>query len=211
MLDFLLAFLLLVAIPARALWRGHAQEAKSVRYLKAVALIVGLLALLAIDWAKSGRSLLLLGVGAPMTGVALFALAVAVLLLAGLALAMRRAAAPSLEGKRAESGLLPETAHELHLFLMLTPIVGFGWEVLYRGFLLWYLPPLTGIAAAIAISACAYGTAHGFKSGKQFAASIVIAFVFAGAYALTQNLWPLIVVHTGMPLLALRSRRQSSS
>lgn len=77
-----------------------------------------------------------------------------------------------------------------------------GWEILYRGFIL-LLTPNTGLPIAITISALAYGIAHGYRSPKQLIASIVSAFAFTIAYALTHSLWWLIVIHAGLPLSAV--------
>ena len=89
------------------------------------------------------------------------------------------------------------------MFALLAFAAGFGWEVLYRGFLLFYLQPYVGLAGAVFVSAIVYGAAHEFRSWSQSAASIAAAFSFTIGYALTDNLWWLILLHTGLPLVGI--------
>lgn len=214
LLDHLLAFLLLVAVPARAIWRSAptriTNELKAERYKKTIALVVGLLALLAADWLLNGRTAAMLGLAQPTTASAIIGLCIAVVVLLFLgAVSIRHAHAPK-EKNAAQAELMPTTQDELRIFLILAIAVGFGWEALYRGFLLFYLEPHVGVGAAVALAAIAYGVAHGFKSKKQFFGSILSAFVFTIAYAVTANLWWLILLHMGLPcmgLLALPKRR----
>jgi membrane protease YdiL (CAAX protease family) len=96
----------------------------------------------------------------------------------------------------AKNQLLPRTRHELTLFLVFALLAGCGWELLYRGFLIWFLVPYVGTMVAICIAALAYGAAHGYKSRKQFLASIISAFAFTVAFVLTGSLWWLMLIHT---------------
>jgi membrane protease YdiL (CAAX protease family) len=47
-------------------------------------------------------------------------------------------------------------------------MLGAGWELLYRGFLLLVLTPSIGAWGAVAVSGLSYGAAHGYKNPKQF-------------------------------------------
>ncbi len=176
-------------------------------------MVGGLLFILMADWAAAGRAATALGLGAPTATPALIGLGVAAALLAVVGLGMRRKSTSTrADVEQARRELLPETSREVRLFLLLTAAVGFGWEVLYRGFLLFYLQPRIGLAGAVVAAALAYGAAHGFKSRGQFAGSIAAALAFTIGYAATWNLWWLILLHTGLPLLSLsaaRSRRRT--
>lgn len=212
MLDHILAFLLLVAIPARALWRSRtalsSQATKTTGYLTTIGLAGGLLAFLTLDWHLAGRPIQALGLGMPATIPALVGLAITVVILATLGVLVRRKSSKaSAEAESFRRELVPETPEEVRLFLLFALAVGFGWEVLYRGFLLFYLPPHIGFAAAVVASAVAYGAAHGFKSPGQFAGSIIAAFAFTLGYVLTQNLWWLMLLHAGLPLIGLLAAR----
>ena len=167
-----------------------------------------MLALLVANWLMKGRSAHALGLDAPTSTPALVGLGLAIVLLAALGLSrgvQSRPLRPEVEAAR--RALFPDTPGETCLFLLVTLAAGGGWEILYRGFLLFYLPPATGVWGAIVIAAFAYGAAHGFKAAKQFAASVMSALAFTIGYAVTANLWWLMVLHTGLMLLgALASR-----
>lgn len=213
MLDHVLAILLIAVIPARALWRSRARPSaprtKSARYRDTIVMVAGLLCILAIDWAVSGRAAGMLGLAAPSTLVALACLGGTITLLAVLALAIAmRPVRTTADAGHAAREMLPATPAELRLYLVFAVVAGFGWEVLYRGFLLHYLQPLTGLPVALAVAALAYGAGHGFKSPKQFGGSLVSALAFAIGFAVTGNLWWLIVLHAGLPLIGLLASRR---
>lgn len=188
------------------------QGAKAVRYAMTIGLLVGLLGLLTFNWFASGRSLVMLGLGPPSTLAAMIGLALAVVLLVFMSLLVRRKAAtasPNAEQLHREQ--LPDTPTEVRLFVVMAFTVGIGWEILYRGFLLFYLKPVIGAPAAVAVAAAAYGAAHGFKDWRQFTASMIAALAFVVGYLLTQSLWWLMLLHTALPLLALLSRSSPPS
>lgn len=214
MLDDILAFLLLVVLPARALWRSRtnrrASRPKAGRYLVTIMMVGGLLGVLAADWLTTGRTAAALGLAAPTTMAAMVGLGLAVTLLVAMGMSMRRKPAPA-DVQQASSEMLPDTPGEVRLFLLFALAVGFGWEVLYRGFLLAYLQPHVGLVAAVIVAALAYGAAHGFKNVRQFGGSIAVALAFTVGYALTANLWWLILLHMSLPLLTLFAMRGSEA
>jgi membrane protease YdiL (CAAX protease family) len=211
MLDLLLASYLLVVLPVRALWRSRrATPARPSRprlriYRGSTTHILVLLAVLAASCSLQGRAPAALGFDVPLTPAGQWGLASALLVLAGLGIGSRLWEKKLSQAKRDEYDALlqgnltlPRTLPELRAYLLLGLVLGAGWEILYRGFLLLVLTPFTGTAAAVAMSALAYGAAHGFDSRKQFVGSILAAFLFTTAYALTHSLWWLIVLHAGL-------------
>jgi len=107
------------------------------------------------------------------------------------------------------STTMPQTQQELKAFLLLSVLIGCGWELLYRGFLMMLLIPATGTASAVALAAIAYGAAHGYRGRGQFIASILSAFLFTIGYVATGSLWWLMLLHTLLPVYsALRYYRQ---
>lgn len=208
MLDHLLAFLLLVVVPGRALWRTKASTAtsksKAERYVATIYLVSGLLLILTVNWLVTGRAASALGLQAPATIRALVGLGLAtmIIVILGLVICLKRGASTT-EAELDRRELLPETPSEVRLFILFSVVVGFGWEILYRGYLVQYLQPQIDLWSAVIIAALAYGLAHGFKTLRQTAASITAALVFTIAYVLTWNLWWLMVLHAGLPLLSL--------
>lgn len=206
MLDLILCVLLLLVVPADALTRSRCEsepgQSRTARYARSAVMIAALLLLLAADWWWTGRSAESLGLGAPTGWAALGGLVAAAALLLGVALASRR-----LSPDRPRPDQLPVTPAERRGFAAFAIAAGFGWETLYRGFLLTVLAPVIGTAGAIAASAAAYGAAHGLKSAQQATASLTSALAFTIGYAATGNLWWLILLHTGLPLTALVAAR----
>ncbi len=216
MLDHILAALLLLVVPIRALWHSRpgriSTRTKIVRYWITISLAAGLLAVLTIEWLTSGRAAGALGLAAPTSAPALIGLGITTALLATLGWSIGRKSAPSPPRPHvqdAQRQIFPETRGEAKLFLLVSLCIGCGWEILYRGFLLLYLQPFVGPWGAIAAAALAYGAAHGFQTPLQFAGSIVSALAFTVAYALTANLWWLMVLHTGMMQLGARASMSS--
>lgn len=99
-----------------------------------------------------------------------------------------------------EDRLVPTTPAELRAFILMSLLIGFGWELLYRGFLMLVLPPFTGTACAVVLASLAYGIGHGYQSPGQLAGSVLSAFVFTLSYVATGSLWWLMVLHAGLPL-----------
>lgn len=108
---------------------------------------------------------------------------------------------------------MPQTRLESAAYLITMLGMTTTWEVLFRGYLLLVLTPVTGLPIAIALAAIAYGAGHGFESLKQFAGSITVSLLFTVGYAFTGSLWWLIVLHAAVPvsmLFAVRKLNQAS-
>jgi membrane protease YdiL (CAAX protease family) len=230
--ELLLALYLLLVLPGRQLWRtlrpadSGAADAKPPRprlesYRRNIIGIAIPLLVLAADMVVSGRGAAALGLDLPLSvtgGWCLGVSALALLVLTVGSEVWERRMPPQ---KRAEmqakvrtqvdaNGAMPRNAEELRGFIVLTLFVGCGWELLYRGFLLLVLAPLTGLPAAIALAAVAYGAAHGYQGARQFSGSIVSAFLFTIAYSLSHSLWWLMLIHTTLGLsMAVTAYRAS--
>lgn len=231
MIELALAVYLLLVMPAQQMWRSLRKGAPRVprrecprrqRYWSMTARLAAMLAVLAAACWYQGRTPDELGLGWPGTagqwGIGL-ALVLVLLLHVGATAQERRmdAAARAQLAAALEDGVAPpRTACELAAFLVMCLVLGAGWEILYRGFLLLVLTPHTGMAGAVVLAALAYGIGHGFSTPRQFAGSIVSAFAFTTAYALSGSLWWLIVIHIGAPAgmgiaAWLRHKRQGAA
>jgi membrane protease YdiL (CAAX protease family) len=219
MLNYLLAIYLLLVLPAQSLWGSLRNESdkpprSSMRRYWSMSwqVLVMLGVLLAGSW-QAGYTANDLGLDIPLSNAGVWGLGFAILLFAGLAIAsrvMERRYTPEkmldYERKLLDSPFpWPRTRAEIAAFIASMTVMTAGWEILYRGFILLLLTPYTGLPAAIAISAFAYGVAHGYKSPTQLIGSVISAFIFTGAYVLTHSLWWLIVIHAGFPLGMLPS------
>ena len=210
---WVLALLLVVALPWRALRAsrsGKPARSRARRYIETIAEIVALLLGLAVVATLNGAGAADFGLAWPPPRAGLVGLLVAALLVAGLVgvtlfLKPRRGSAREDEAMRQ----LPQGRDELLAYLAFTPFAGFGWEILYRGFLLWWLTPLVGIAGAVVIASLAYGLAHGWKSRADGLGSLISAFLFTIGFAATGSLWWLIAIHTALPLVGLLAGRRA--
>lgn len=211
MIELALALYLVLVLPGRHIWRSirpadAPKRPVTERYLVSMRDIgLLLLVLLAICW-WNGYSAADMGLAAPSAGAPLWCLIAAAVamtaLLAGGAIQCARMA-PAKAKEQLDKGRdtgMPTSAAELRLFLPLAVMLGGGWELLYRGFLLLVLTPYIGAWGAVAVSGLAYGAAHGYKNPKQFSLSVALALLFATGYLLTGSLWWLMVIHIALPL-----------
>jgi len=172
------------------------------RYQRTILLMGIPLAFLAADWLCSQRDTAALGLGIPVPLRGEIGLAVAIVALISVTVW------PQTKGKdnddtRAQmkqAGMMIGTPGEFGIFLPVTVFVGCGAEILFRGFLLWAFAPFVGIAGAVVVAALAYGVGHGSVSRKQLAGSVLSAFLFTIAYAVSGSLWWLMLIHTGLML-----------
>ena len=227
MLNTVLAGYLLVVAPGLALRRslmpqrdGQLRTPMS-RYWSMCWPVLVMLGVLWIGWRQGHYTARDIGLDVPLSSAGAWGLGFAVLLMASLSVIgkiVERRHAPERRAEN-ECKLLdaafpwPRTGTEALVFAASTLLVTAGWEILYRGFILFLLTPGTGLPIAVAISSLAYGVAHGFKSSRQLIASIVCALGFTAPYAMTRSLWWLIVLHASLPLTAvpaaLRAHRRS--
>ena len=165
-----------------------------------------LTAVLLGGWWYAARPWTLLGFSVQLTGRFWIALAILVGLCAAMAvqflLAVRseksRRGARSSFGKAAM--LMPHDRRELRPFMMLAVTAGVCEEILYRGFLIWYVAQftgttVTGLIAAVAISSIAFGVGHLYQ-GPVAAGRIVGFAAVAGAiYIVSGSLWLAVALH----------------
>lgn len=213
-LDIALTAILLLALPLLRLRSSlksgsERQRTRMGRYFANLAELTFLLGALALQWLTQGRSAASLGLDIPVGTYGLIGLVLAAALIVTLAVATARMKrdTPAPAGTSG-ADVFPETPAETAVFGVSTVVAAAGWEILYRGYLLWALTPLTGQIAAIALAATAYGLAHGFKSKVQLGGSIAMALIFTVAYAVSGSLWWLIAIHMALPLIGWRASRR---
>ncbi len=210
--DHILAFIIAAAWPLYAAWvqfprlkRGIAMGVPGIRvraYLQAM-LTQWVLAILAIVmWTRLGRPAADLGfelVGGWRLAVGVAALILAVILFE----VQRRRVTCSEEAQRelrkkiGDAGaLLPADVKELFLFSHLSVTAGICEEILYRGFLIWYLTQIVGLVPAVILSSVLFGFAHLYQGKKGVAQTGIVGLVFALLYVVTGALWVPMLLHT---------------
>lgn len=118
-----------------------------------------------------------------------------------------------LEGLRP---LLPHTRTEMNRFSMVAVTAGICEEVLFRGFLLWYLGSLVPLVPSLLLGAILFGMAHAYQGTKGVIQTGLVGLGLVLLYKITGSLWVPMAVHIFVDLNSgllaysfLRRERQS--
>lgn len=98
--------------------------------------------------------------------------------------------------------LLPVTRHEKGVFALLSVAAGFGEEMAYRGYALPLLAAHIGVPAGIAVTSFVFGLAHAYQGVLGIFRTGVMGAVLAWGFLASGSLWPAIVAHIALDLLA---------
>ncbi len=211
--DHLIVFAFAVLLPAyawynypkfkRALKSGE-PGVRSRQYRRTILRQWGLTILALTIWVRSGRSFDALGLGVP-AGAAFF---IGLVLAAGLAQFWRiqiRAAlehdktrARLVDQLRAVAPILPTSPTELRLFTALSLTAGMCEEILFRGYLIWYLERYVGVAGAVILSSILFGIGHIYQGRRQAFKIIFLGLLLALFYVGSGSLWIPIALHAAL-------------
>jgi membrane protease YdiL (CAAX protease family) len=99
--------------------------------------------------------------------------------------------------------LLPRTGQEKGLFVALSLAAGWGEEMAYRGFLVPALAlMLGGVWPAAILSSAVFGLLHAYQGLLGIVRTALLGLVLAGSLILTGSLWPAIVAHAILDVVA---------
>lgn len=218
MLELAFAAYLVFILPGQSLYKSLQPKPapdparKARRMARFIAHVAVLLAALAALMVLNARTPAQIGLDWPLQPAGQWGLVASGVLIVGLwvgQLVWERRTAPEkladFRAKMREADMAPENGAQLRRTAGTMVFVSVAWELLYRGFLMLVLPPVTGTAGAVVLAAVSYGVAHGYQSRGQFIGSIVSAFLFTLAYVATDSLWWLMVVHASLPLFGVLS------
>ena len=222
LLDHLFALTLLVGLAVSAAWNAAAMNparlarriaadpnARTNEYLWTIAMEWGLTLALLAWWQWAARPLPALGVVLPGDTGAWWTLLVCSGGIGFYAQQTRTvAASPDAQAslrKQLESQpnvrmILPATVREARVFSVVAITAGVCEEVLYRGYLLWYLQSFGLDRGAVVVAIVAFGLAHVFQGIRGIVGSGVAGAVAMGLYLLTGSLVAPIVLHATMDL-----------
>ena len=168
----------------------------------------GLTACVVALWLSFGRPFdyLRLGLGMPIRTEIGFALVVAYVVFAWAQTraALRRADVADLVREqlgRADT-LMPHTPREFRMFQMVAITAGICEEVLYRGFVIWYLAVWTAIIPAALVSSILFGFAHIYIGIQHVLRTTIVGVVLAALVLVTGSLWPAVALHAAIDLFA---------
>ncbi|WP_298761524.1 CPBP family intramembrane glutamic endopeptidase [uncultured Psychroserpens sp.] len=102
------------------------------------------------------------------------------------------------------SFLMPNTKPELNITIIVSFIAGICEEIIYRGFLFWYLHQYMSLIPAMIFANLPFALGHLTTTGKKNTfGAFILAFIFSGAYFLTNSLWLPILLHIIVDLYAM--------
>lgn len=159
-------------------------------------------------WAVMGRPWSALGFGLQLDLWFAVATVLTFLGVVALVIQLRKVnAAPQDEvGKyRARFGdlsiMLPRNGNELARFYGLSITAGIVEEVLWRGFLIWYLSQFMPLWGAALVSAIAFGLAHAYQGLVHLPPLIMAGLVFSALFVISGSLWLPIILHAAVDIL----------
>ena len=218
--DHLLTLLLVMILPAYFAWDvprlarrivADPLNARTKDYIWGIAIQWGLTLALIGAWWWTGRPMREIGLRLPETasawswsllitvgGVAVFGQQGFSVLRSPDAQAKIRKLIESQPGVRT---VLPSTPREARVFGAVAVTAGICEEILYRGYLLWYLQSLVPRGVAIVAAVVAFGVAHAYQGGRGiFGSGLAGAFAMA-VYLLTGSLIAPILLHATFDLV----------
>lgn len=96
----------------------------------------------------------------------------------------------------------PRTPGERRGFVLVALTAGVCEEVIFRGFAIWYFTALTGLAAAVVLSTVLFGLCHIYLGRGPAIRAGGVGLLMAIVVVATHSLWPAIVWHALMDLVA---------
>ena len=98
--------------------------------------------------------------------------------------------------------LLPQTPKERYVFVLLSVAAGTGEEVAYRGYAIPVLAALIGIPGAAVLTTLVFGVLHAYQGWLGVVRTSLMGGVLAWGFIASGSLWPPIIAHTLIDVLA---------
>ena len=90
---------------------------------------------------------------------------------------------------------LPQTTQELRSFYRVSITAGIVEEIVYRGFVLWYLVQFMPLWVAVIVSSAAFGIGHIYQGVNGATRAGLVGLAFAIFYVVTGSIWLPILAH----------------
>lgn len=209
-IDFVLAALAVVVLPVLSARSGRSlaraatsRRGLAPRYLWIIFRSVVVGALIIGAWLKLGRPFSELGLGIPIGRWGIVGFAIDGLIAADYiyAIFLRKRSPEQLEAVRQRLSrmraerILPRRKSEVALFHVVAVVGSITEELLYRGFLIAFITPLTGVVGAVFLSSIVFGLGHVYLGAIGVARTSVIGLAFAIGLVATQSLWWVMLAH----------------
>lgn len=217
LVDHVLILLLFVVQPVYGLFESRRIYARAkagqpldrIRFYRQTALLEWtFLVGLAVAWFIFRRPLVDLGFATP-GGPGFWGGTVLLVLLTGYLLYSWRGAKRASNADRVKQSecigkithFLPHTIRELRSFVGVSITAGIVEEIVYRGFVLWYLAQLMPLWLAVVVSSIAFGLAHSYQGANGALRCGLIGLAFGVFYVVTGSIWLPIVAHALLDML----------
>jgi len=211
LVDHVLILLLFVVQPVYGAFESRriyarvkaGQPLDRIRFYRQTALLEwAFLVGLVVAWFVFGRPIVDLGFAAP-GGPGFWGGAVLLVLLTGYLLYSWRGAKRASEADRINQSecigkirhFLPHTLRELQNFVGVSITAGIVEEIVYRGFVLWYLAQVMPLWVAVGVSSIAFGLAHSYQGANGALRCGLLGLAFGIFYVITGSIWLPIVAH----------------
>ena len=96
---------------------------------------------------------------------------------------------------------LPGTRREFRYFTALSITAGVVEEIVYRGFVLWYLANFMPLWAALLLSSVFFGLGHSYQGKSGALRTGLVGLVFAILYVMSGSIWLPIIGHAVFDIL----------
>lgn len=96
--------------------------------------------------------------------------------------------------------LLPHNAREARAFMPVAVTAGIAEEVLFRGFLIWYLAQWMNVFAAAAFALLLFTLAHAYQGYRGAIRVALIGLWLSAIYLLAESLYPVIFLHIAVDI-----------
>ena len=188
----------------RRLMHAEAVDLPRVRlslYRQAMAIQWALTAAVLLVWELRSRDWGVLGLVPRATPAALVLAALAVAAVVVVVVQRRRtlASRQAMEHVRHQlrhvERMLPHGPIELRRFFALAATAGICEELLYRGYLLWYLERWIGWVPAIAVAAVIFGFGHLYQGRRGILTTALVGIVFCAIYLVSGSLYLGMLLH----------------
>jgi len=214
LIDHVLVILFAIILPLNG-WRnypkflavlrnGPASMVRRALYLGNVIALLVLTLLVLVWWsykhrAFSGLGLIWYPIPAFFTATTIVSAAVTLgfLFLNRIARSVKRR--PSLQRKLSTTPeLLPRTTQELRLYLFMSLCAGICEEILFRGYLIWYLSIIFNTSMAVVLSSLIFGIGHAYQGLKGIFIITPIGLIFAMLFLWSGSIWAPVILHIGI-------------
>jgi membrane protease YdiL (CAAX protease family) len=211
LVDLIFILLLFVVQPVYGVFESRHYDALAragqpldrIRFYRQTVLLEWVfLAVLVAAWFALGRPIADLGLVTPggpgfWSGAALLAMLTAYLLFSWRSF---KRDTDTDKAKQAKSigkvvQFLPHTIRELHNFVGVSITAGIVEEIVYRGFVLWYLAQFMPLWVAVAVSSVAFGLGHSYQGPNGALRCGLIGLAFGIFYVVTGSIWLPIIAH----------------